>query len=188
MDKLHFLLLIAMALFAIGLLGVIVRRNLLVMLMCMELMLNGVNLSLVAFAQQTGTAAGAGLVFLIFVVAAAEIAIAIPRPARAPQARARGGLRRPERKAGRICSPRSGAAAGRAERPSTRWDPVRHVVTVVGAADPVVPTAARVRSRRAAGAPIEARNGRGSASAPSRSPLPRPPVRGDGADRHRRAR
>ena len=78
MDKLHFLLLIAMALFALGLLGVIVRRNLLVMLMCMELMLNGVNLSLVTFAQQTGTAAGAVLVFLIFVVAAAEIAIAIP--------------------------------------------------------------------------------------------------------------
>jgi NADH-quinone oxidoreductase subunit K len=67
-----------MALFALGLVGVIVRRNLLVMLMCMELMLNGVNLSLVTFAQQTGTAAGAVLVFLIFVVAAAEIAIAIP--------------------------------------------------------------------------------------------------------------
>ena len=78
MDKLHFLLLLAMALFAVGLLGVIIRRNLLVMLMCMELMLNGVNLSLVTFAQQTGTAAGAVLVFLIFVVAAAEIAIAIP--------------------------------------------------------------------------------------------------------------
>jgi NADH-quinone oxidoreductase subunit K len=72
------LLLLAMALFALGLMGVIVRRNLLVMLMCMELMLNGVNLSLVTFAQQTGTAAGAVLVFLIFVVAAAEIAIAIP--------------------------------------------------------------------------------------------------------------
>jgi NADH-quinone oxidoreductase subunit K len=72
------LLLLAVALFALGLIGVIVRRNLLVMLMCMELMLNGVILSLVTFAQQTGTAAGAVLVFLIFVVAAAEIAIAIP--------------------------------------------------------------------------------------------------------------
>ncbi|HEX9302772.1 MAG TPA: NADH-quinone oxidoreductase subunit NuoK [Casimicrobiaceae bacterium] len=78
MDKLHALLVLSLALFALGLLGVIVRRNLLVMLMCMELMLNGVNLSLVTFAQQTGTAAGAVLVFLIFVVAAAEIAIAIP--------------------------------------------------------------------------------------------------------------
>ena len=78
MDRMQVLLLLAMALFALGLTGVIVRRNLLVMLMCMELMLNGVNLSLVTFAQQTGTAAGAVLVFLIFVVAAAEIAIAIP--------------------------------------------------------------------------------------------------------------
>jgi NADH-quinone oxidoreductase subunit K len=77
-DKLGLLLALSFALFALGLLGVIVRRNLLVMLMCMELMLNGVNLSLVTFAQQSGTAAGAVLVFLIFVVAAAEIAIAIP--------------------------------------------------------------------------------------------------------------
>jgi len=69
---------LSVALFALGLLGVIVRRNVLVMLMCMELMLNGVNLSLVAFTQQNGAAAGAVLVFLIFVVAASEIAIAIP--------------------------------------------------------------------------------------------------------------
>jgi NADH-quinone oxidoreductase subunit K len=67
----------SVALFSIGLLGVIVRRNVLVMLMCMELMLNGVNLSLVVFAQQAGAAAHV-LVFLVFVVAAAEIAIAIP--------------------------------------------------------------------------------------------------------------
>ena len=69
---------VSMALFAIGLTGVIVRRNVLVMLMCMELMLNGVNLSLVTFAHQNGATAGAILVFLVFVVAAAEIAIAIP--------------------------------------------------------------------------------------------------------------
>jgi NADH-quinone oxidoreductase subunit K len=78
MDKVHLLLVLAIALFAIGLLGVIVRRNLLVMLMCMELMLNGVNLSLVTFAHQMGEAVGAVLVFLIFVVATAEIAVAIP--------------------------------------------------------------------------------------------------------------
>jgi NADH-quinone oxidoreductase subunit K len=65
-------------LFALGLTGVIVRRNVLVMLMCMELMLNGVNLSLVAFAQQWASTAGAVLVFLVFVVATAEIAIAVP--------------------------------------------------------------------------------------------------------------
>ena len=78
MDELRLLLGLSAALFAIGLVGVIIRRNVLVMLMCMELMLNAVNLSLVVFAQQTGTTAGAVLVFLIFIVAAAEIAIAIP--------------------------------------------------------------------------------------------------------------
>ena len=78
MDKLQLLIAVSMALFALGLLGVIVRRNVLIMLMCMELMLNGVNLSLVAFAQQTASTAGAVLVLLIFVVATAEIGIAIP--------------------------------------------------------------------------------------------------------------
>ena len=78
MDRTQLLIGVAVALFSLGLVGVIVRRNVLVMLMCMELMLNGVNLSLVTFAQQTGTTAGAVLVFLVFVVAAVEIAIAIP--------------------------------------------------------------------------------------------------------------
>ena len=78
MDDLSMLIATSWGLFALGLVGVIVRRNVLIMLMCMELMLNGVNLSLVAFAQQTATSAGAVLVFLVFVVATAEIAIAIP--------------------------------------------------------------------------------------------------------------
>jgi len=77
-DKSQALLLLAGALFVVGLLGVIVRRNVLIVLMCMELMLNAVNLSLVTVANRTGTMEGAILVFLIFVVAAAEIAIAIP--------------------------------------------------------------------------------------------------------------
>jgi len=77
-DKVQMLLATSAALFALGLLGVIVRRNVLVMLMCMELMLNGVNLTLVSFAQRTGATDGVVLVFLAFVVAAAEIAIAIP--------------------------------------------------------------------------------------------------------------
>ena len=64
MDKVTLLLSLAFALFTIGLLGVIVRRNVLVMLMCMELMLNGVNLSLVTFSQQRGDAAeGTGEAF-----------------------------------------------------------------------------------------------------------------------------
>ena len=78
MDRTQLLIGIAVALFSLGLVGVIVRRNVLVMLMCMELMLNGVNLSLVTFAQQTATTVGAVLVFLIFVVATVEIALAIP--------------------------------------------------------------------------------------------------------------
>ena len=78
MDKTQLLVVVGGLLFSIGLAGIVVRRNALVMLMCMELMLNGVNLSLVTFAQQTGTAVGAVLVFLVFVVAAAEIAVAIP--------------------------------------------------------------------------------------------------------------
>jgi NADH-quinone oxidoreductase subunit K len=78
MDNAQLLLLTSIGLFALGLVGVVVRRNALVMLMCMELMLNGVVLSLVTFAAQSATVAGAVLVFLIFVVAAAEIGIAIP--------------------------------------------------------------------------------------------------------------
>jgi NADH-quinone oxidoreductase subunit K len=77
-DNAHLLVALAGALFALGLLGVIVRRNVLVMLMCMELMLNGVNLSLITFAQQTATTVGAVVVFLVFVVATVEIALAIP--------------------------------------------------------------------------------------------------------------
>ena len=72
MDRTQLLIGVAVALFSLGLVGVIV------MLMCMELMLNGVNLSLVTFAQQTSTTVGAVLVFLIFVVATVEIALAIP--------------------------------------------------------------------------------------------------------------
>ncbi|MDQ6612261.1 MAG: NADH-quinone oxidoreductase subunit NuoK [Gemmatimonadota bacterium] len=78
MDNNQFLIWLSIALFSLGLLGVIVRRNALIMLMCMELMLNGVNLSLVTFMHQNGQIAGGILVFLVFVVATAEIAIAIP--------------------------------------------------------------------------------------------------------------
>ena len=78
MDRTQLLIGVAVALFSLGLVGVIVRRNVLVMLMCMELMLNGVNLSLITFAQQTATTVGAVVVFLVFVVATVEIALAIP--------------------------------------------------------------------------------------------------------------
>ena len=78
MDRTQLLLTLSIALFALGLVGVMLRRNALVMLMCMELMLNAVVLALVTFSHLSGTLAGAVLVFLVFVVAAAEIAIAIP--------------------------------------------------------------------------------------------------------------
>ena len=78
MDNTQLLLALSTALFTIGLAGVVIRRNLLVMLMCMELMLNGVVLSLVTLSQQAASTTGAVLVFLVFVVAAAEIAVAVP--------------------------------------------------------------------------------------------------------------
>jgi len=77
-DSLQLLGWSSMALFSIGLVGVVVRRNVLVMLMCMELMLNAVNLALVVFGQRAAAMEATVLVFLVFVVAAAEIAIAIP--------------------------------------------------------------------------------------------------------------
>jgi len=78
MDNTQLLLALSTALFAIGFAGVVIRRNLLVMLMCMELMLNGVVLRLVTLSHQAASTTGAVLVFLVFVVAAAEIAIAVP--------------------------------------------------------------------------------------------------------------
>lgn len=78
MSTTDVLLVLAAALFALGLVGVTVRRNALVMLMCIELMVNAAVLALVAFAQRAGSVEGGVLVLLVFVVAAAEIAIAIP--------------------------------------------------------------------------------------------------------------
>lgn len=78
MTSTTLLLMVSGLLFSIGLVGVIIRRHLLIMLMFLELMLNGVVLSLVVFTQLLATEAGVTLVFLVFVVAAAEVAIAIP--------------------------------------------------------------------------------------------------------------
>jgi NADH-quinone oxidoreductase subunit K len=78
MDSTQLLLALSVTLFSLGFVGVMLRRNALVLLMCMELMLNAVVLSLVTFAARSATLDGAVLVFLVFVVAAAEIAIAIP--------------------------------------------------------------------------------------------------------------
>ncbi|HTO73225.1 MAG TPA: NADH-quinone oxidoreductase subunit NuoK [Gemmatimonadales bacterium] len=63
-------------LFAIGVLGVLIRRNAIVVFMCIELMLNAVNLTLVAFAQVHGLG-GQILVFFVMTVAAAEAAVGL---------------------------------------------------------------------------------------------------------------
>jgi NADH-quinone oxidoreductase subunit K len=66
---------LSVVLFAIGALGVLIRRNVLVMLMCVELMLNAANLSFVTFARELHDIGGQVLVFFVLVVAAAEVAI-----------------------------------------------------------------------------------------------------------------
>ena len=72
----HYLMLSAV-LFAIGLLGVMTRRNLIVVLMSLELMLNAVNLNLVAFSYQLSDLAGQVFVVFTVAVAAGEVAIGL---------------------------------------------------------------------------------------------------------------
>jgi NADH-quinone oxidoreductase subunit K len=70
-------LVISVALFAIGLLGVLIRRNTLVVFMCLELMLVASTLALVTFSRFNGTMDGNVFVFFILTVAAAESAIGL---------------------------------------------------------------------------------------------------------------
>lgn len=65
------------AIFVIGLAGVLVRRNILIILMCIELMLNAVNLTFVTFSSQLQDMGGQLSVFFIIVVAAAESAVGL---------------------------------------------------------------------------------------------------------------
>ena len=65
------------ALFSIGVLGVLYRRNAIIVFMCIELMLNAVNLLMVAFSTQLQDAAGQVFVFFIMAVAAAEVAVGL---------------------------------------------------------------------------------------------------------------
>jgi len=73
----HHAVLLSLALFAIGALGVFLRRNVITVLMCIELMLNGVNLAFVAFSRAAGTLDGQVLVFFVMVVAAAEASVGL---------------------------------------------------------------------------------------------------------------
>ena len=64
-------------LFTIGAVGLLVRRNPLVMFMCVELMLNAVNLTFVAFAKMLNDVGGQVIVFFVLVVAAAEVVVGL---------------------------------------------------------------------------------------------------------------
>lgn len=72
----HYLILAAV-LFCLGMLGVLVRRNALVVFMCVELMLNAANLTFLAFARERGDAIGHLSAFFIIAVAAAEAAVGL---------------------------------------------------------------------------------------------------------------
>ena len=68
---------LAVILFVIGAVGVLIRRNAMVIFMCIELMLNAVNLAFVAFARQHGQVDGQVVAFFVMVVAAAEVVVGL---------------------------------------------------------------------------------------------------------------
>ncbi|MGH8883756.1 MAG: NADH-quinone oxidoreductase subunit NuoK [Egibacteraceae bacterium] len=70
-------LVLAAALFIVGLVGFLIRRNLIVMFMCIELMLNSVNLTFVAFSRINGNIDGQILSFFVIAVAAAEVTVGL---------------------------------------------------------------------------------------------------------------
>ena len=73
----NYYLLLSGVLFTLGVLGFLVRRNALVIFMCIELMLNAINLALIAFAKKFGSMEAQVFVFLVMTVAAAEVAIGL---------------------------------------------------------------------------------------------------------------
>ena len=75
-DVWHYQL-IAGILFMIGVFGVLIRRNVIVMFMCIELMLNAANLSLISFSRLWGNLDGQIFVFMVIVVAAVEVAVGL---------------------------------------------------------------------------------------------------------------
>jgi NADH-quinone oxidoreductase subunit K len=70
-------LVLAALLFSIGAVGLLVRRNVLVMFMCIELMLNGVNLTFVTYGRLLDDIGGQSSVFFVLVVAAAEVVVGL---------------------------------------------------------------------------------------------------------------
>lgn len=77
MDTLNNYLLVSAVLFAIGAIGVLTRKNAIVVFMCIELMLNAVNLTFIAFSRHLGNLDGQIFVFFIMTVAAAEAAVGL---------------------------------------------------------------------------------------------------------------
>jgi NADH-quinone oxidoreductase subunit K len=77
MVPLEYYLVLSAVIFAIGVLGVLIRRNLIVLLMSIELMLNGVNLTFIAFSRFLGSTDGQVMVFFVMAVAAAEAVIGL---------------------------------------------------------------------------------------------------------------
>ncbi len=72
-----FFIYLSMVLFSIGLIGVLVRRNLIVIFMFIELMLNAVNLSFIAYSYKLGQVDGQIYVFFVMVLAAVEVAVGL---------------------------------------------------------------------------------------------------------------
>jgi NADH-quinone oxidoreductase subunit K len=77
MVPLHYYLLVSAIVFAIGVIGVLIRRNLIVVLMSIELMLNAVNLTFIAFSRSLGSMDGQVAVFFVMAVAASEAVIGL---------------------------------------------------------------------------------------------------------------
>ncbi len=77
MDNLNSYLILSAVLFSIGTIGVLTRKNAIVVFMCIELMLNAVNLTFVAFSRHLGNLDGQIFVFFIMTVAAAEAAVGL---------------------------------------------------------------------------------------------------------------
>ncbi len=77
MIPIDYYLWLSAALFTIGVFGVLFRRNAIIIFMCIELMLNAVNLIMVAFSNYLNDAAGQVFVFFIMAVAAAEVAVGL---------------------------------------------------------------------------------------------------------------
>jgi NADH-quinone oxidoreductase subunit K len=73
----NYYLTFAAILFTIGAVGLLVRRNVLVMFMCVELMLNAVNVTFVTFSRALDDITGQAIVFFVLVVAAAEVAVGL---------------------------------------------------------------------------------------------------------------